>query len=242
VTVHRELLLETDAPILDAAPLADGRLLVLGAGDAALYHRGRRAGGVAIPHATPWPRDLRGRIEILQDGFRAWLPGVVCRGRIDSELAVECKDADEDWPVGVAGARLVPGRNYFQHAALVPFFSVARLSAALVAAGLDGRAKLYTPALAPGGDIDGMGSELAAVEAACAPGGIVLATGDTDATSVRPFEVSAGRAVAAGDAVGFPGPLAALWPATGGAATAISRHPGTGRYAAFRLTVTCSTQ
>jgi hypothetical protein len=246
VALQRELLIETPQPMLDAAPSSTREsLLVLGAGEIVLYRRrdGRLEPwrGYSVPHTRPWPRDLRGRLIVESDAFRAFLPGIVCFGKLDPEIAVDCKEADQDWPLGVDGVRLALGRNYFEHSALAPFFSLAPLASGLIASGTDGSAKLYDRALAPAGSVEGLGSELVPIDAGCAAGAIILASVADDephSATVRPFEIVGARAAAAGDGITFPGTLEALWPAPGGA-VAISHDPGTRRYAAFRLTVTC---
>jgi hypothetical protein len=53
---------------------------------------------LAISHARPWPRDLRGRIIAAQDHlFDVYLPGVFCRSTTTLPLAVSCRESDDPW-------------------------------------------------------------------------------------------------------------------------------------------------
>jgi hypothetical protein len=83
------------------------------------------------------------------------------------------------------------------------------------------------------GAADGFGDAFAAC------GGVVAAgTAGRDAEdSVAVFETGNGRRLVS-EAVQFPGPVTALWPAPGGAFVA-ARNLATGRYAAYSLTIDC---
>ncbi len=55
---------------------------------------------LAISHARPWPRDLRGRIVAAQDHlFDVYLPGVFCRSTTTLPLALSCRESDDPWPL-----------------------------------------------------------------------------------------------------------------------------------------------
>jgi hypothetical protein len=63
---------------------------------------------------------------------------------------------------------------------------------------------------------------------------------DTASDSVRAYDVVDGTPRLAGE-VAFSGPVTELWPAgEPGVAFAISRDLKSGRYAAFRLAITCA--
>jgi len=142
---------QTD-PILDVAVLdesgAPNRIAVLSPSGVTLYsgHAGawQAEGSAEIPHAQPWPRDLRGRIILAKDRqFDVFLPGVVCRGR--PPLNLTCLRSDDAWPLTVpafnsgaapgspgadsvpaistippVGAFFAPARNFFTGALTSP--------------------------------------------------------------------------------------------------------------------------
>ena len=142
---------QTD-PILDVAVLdesgAPNRIAVLSPSGVTLYsgHAGawQAEGSAEIPHAQPWPRDLRGRIILAKDRqFAVFLPGVVCRGM--PPLNLTCLRSDDAWPLTVpafnsgaapgspgadsvpaistippVGAFFAPARNFFTGALTSP--------------------------------------------------------------------------------------------------------------------------
>ena len=111
-------------------------------------------------------------------------------------------------------------------------------------AGTDTRTHLYNTTLENAGGWTGWGSDIAGVESECGERSQVLVTasGDGAATdSVAAYEIVGGSPQPVGEAVSFPGPVTALWPATErGVAFAVSRDLKSGRYAAFRLAITCT--
>ena len=154
---------QTD-PILDVAVLdesgAPNRIAVLSPSGVTLYsgHAGawQAEGSAEIPHAQPWPRDLRGRIILEKDRqFDVFLPGVVCRGM--APLNLTCLRSDDAWPLTVpafnsgaapgspgadsvaaippVGAFFAPARNFFTGALTSPigkFTNVSKFYSAAV--------------------------------------------------------------------------------------------------------------
>jgi hypothetical protein len=99
---------------------------------------------------------------------------------------------------------------------------------------VDGREVHFVPGRnSVEGAADGFGESFAVCGGVLAAGG-----GGRDAEdSVAIFTTgSGGRAIS--EAVQFPGPVTALWPAPGGAVV-VARHLVTGRYAAYNLTIDC---
>jgi hypothetical protein len=158
VRLERELLLEHDAPILDAALVAAGTpaarqwLLVLRP-DAVLLLEKTDAGWAerrrtAVEAAQPMPRDARGRLLLEGEAFWAYLPGMVCGGAVMDarvpRLTLECAALDEPWPIHAGGevrgyAYFSRGRNFFDGRVEAaggaihswpPFFSAAPLEMA----------------------------------------------------------------------------------------------------------------
>ena len=66
---------------------------------------------LAITHARPWPRDLRGRVmhaaakDHLLD---VYLPGVFCRSTAGLPLTLNCRESDDPWPLVATAAVSFP--------------------------------------------------------------------------------------------------------------------------------------
>ena len=112
--------------ILDIAALEENsgpaQMAVLDAENVAIY---RLQGGkwqmqeaLAITHARPWPRDLRGRLVPAKDHvLDVYLPGVFCRSTTGSSLALTCHESDDPWPL-VVGSLIGGGANFPSFAAV----------------------------------------------------------------------------------------------------------------------------
>ncbi len=262
--VEKKLLLETDQQILDLAPMAR-ELLVLDSEDISVYENA--AGGwqrklaVRLPATRPMPRDLRGRLMVQGDAYQAYLPGLTCHGNAAGGLGISCRD-ESLWPVGAGPgmlgfAQFAPSRNFFDGRIVAPngsqkslpaFFSAASIETRgdkmWAFAGTDTRTHLYNAALEGAGGWTGWGSDIAGIESECGERSQVLVTvsgDDAAADSIAAFEIAGGSPQPVGEAVSFPGPVTALWPAAErGVAFAVSRDLKSGRYAAFRLAITCA--
>jgi hypothetical protein len=101
-----------EEPILDVLILEENatptHIAVLGPEDVSLYRlqggKWQREQALAVAHARPWPRDLRGRL-IPGKGqlLDAYLPGVICHSTDGMPLALNCQESDDPWPL-VAGS------------------------------------------------------------------------------------------------------------------------------------------
>jgi len=101
-----------EEPILDVLILEENttptHIAVLDAEDVSLYRlqggKWQREQALAVAHARPWPRDLRGRL-IPGKGqlLDAYLPGVICHSTDGMPLALNCQESDDPWPL-VAGS------------------------------------------------------------------------------------------------------------------------------------------
>jgi hypothetical protein len=254
ITIEKKLLFEQDELILDFSPGGAAAMVVLDAAGVSL-HEGAQT--PRVPIARAWPRDLRGRLVVQGGTYQAYLPGAKCNGVIVSGLSVTCSDGIL-WPLAFGvQATFVPTRNFFDGRVLMAngsqknlpaFFSAAtfedRGRSEWLFAGTDGRTYLYDAALQPAGSWTGWGSDVAGIESECGARSHVLATrtGDSAVTdSVEAYEIADRSPQPVGDAVTFPGPVTALWPAPDrGVAFAVSRDLKSGRYAAFRLAITCT--
>jgi len=247
MALERQLLWEQEEPVLDLAPVESG-LLLLGAESIALLRRQNERwqlhSSAPIRPAGPWPRDLRGRLQAQRDSFRAYLPGTVCTGVIQPALAIECSAGNLAWPLELPETGLADGRNFFSGKQAPPFFSVARAGGFWIFAGLEGDTQLRTESLQPAGKIENWGSDIAGLATDCGGGPYVLATAPGDfgeSDSIQAFAIGSGRAVPVTAALAFSGPVTALWPTREKtSAMAVARHSKTGRYAAFRLSLSCS--
>jgi hypothetical protein len=239
---------EQRQPILDLVR-RDDALAVLDPGSISIYGwsgnwQHRRS--VPLAHLRPWPRDLRGRLIVEGSSLRAYLPGVVCKADID-QPGVDCKDADEAWPLDLPDAKLAGGRNYFQAAGLPPFYSVARAASPAdprwLVAGLDGKAYLYNPVHEVLAILDGWGSEVVALRTECSDDTqvlVVLAGDNGQGDSIQVFKIADRRAVPSSPPAQLPGKITALWPAPGGAATMLVCHNSqANRYEAYQVSVSC---
>lgn len=267
VILRKTFLFAQEQPILDAT-LVDmsggSRLLLLDDSQVAVYRQ--QAGhwepeaALAIVHSRTLPRDPRGRLLLRRDHlFDVYLPGTFCRSSAAAPLTLACNDSDDPWPLTVEdnGVRafFASARNFFTGAlspgigkvsAVPSFYSAAALPRSnytlWLLAAVDGSVHL----------IDGItdqairglrwGSDLAAVHSGCGTGTQVLVSeaGDPERDSLRAFEVPDRDAVVASSAIEFDGHIVVLWPETSGSnAVAIVQREDTGRYEAYRVSISC---
>ncbi len=221
-----------------------------------------------ISHSRPWPRDPRGRLVLRRDKdhvFDAYLPGVYCRSSGGASLAMTCFESNDPWPIGTdlfsQSASFTSGRNYFS-GALSPgvgsqttapaFYSGAAIpgeqSTWWLLAAVDGKVHLLDGTTDQVVQALNWGSDIASLHSGCGSGWQVLATGagagrsDTVQAfeSPRPGGAWKGQPVAASAPLEVNGAVTALWSESGGTgAVAVVHNSETGRYEAFRLTLTC---
>jgi len=264
LAIEKKLMIEQDRQILDLATIGRG-LLVLDSEALTLYESATGEWqpklSVRIPVTRPWPRDLRGRLLVQGDTYQAYLPGLTCNGNAGGGMSITCRDALL-WPIG-AGSRMLgfaqftPARNYFDGRVIAPngstvsvppFFSAAEFQAgtapAWALAGVDGQTHLYNTTAKNSGAWSAIGNGIAGLESDCGGRSQVLASAAGDGTvtdSISAYDVIDGAPRPTGDAVAFLGPVTVLWPAAErGVAFAVSRDLRSGRYAAFRLAITCA--
>ena len=212
-----------------------------------------------ISHTHPWPRDLRGRLVLSKEHmFEVYLPSVFCQSTATAPLSLSCRESDDPWPLGTGNVSLSsffsPTRNFFT-GVLVPGISNQKVAPRFYAAAPMPREK-YTLWLFTGVDgqvhlLDGItdqvarlgwGSNIASVKTTCGAGWQMLAvrSGDFGSDSLRTFEFPDRDPVPVSQAVDFDGSISALWPEPGGStAIAVSQNSETGKYEAFRLSITC---
>jgi hypothetical protein len=261
VALEKKLLWEQDDPILDVVFTSDTLLVLSPQRISVMTKRDGQwvtAGTADLP-VRSWPRDMRGRLRLTGSAYQALLPGIICKGAAQP-LTADCQPATDAWLLE-SGSRdmLLAGftanRNYFDgrittqagvRKQLAPFFSAASAneqgSQIWLLAMVDGSTRIFDGNFDPVGAIPGWGSDIVGVGARCGGGAQVLATrpGDAgEADTIQAFAI-VNRAPAPLTApLGFSGPVTALWPSGGTSAIAVARDIGTGKYAAFLVTVAC---
>jgi hypothetical protein len=240
ILIHRAPLWSQSGRILDVAVI-DGNpthMAVLDADRVAIYRlqgtRWQPEQFLAIGHARPWPRDLRGRLVLRKDHlFDVYLPGVFCSSTGNAPLALSCSESDDPWTLGTEPARLsaffTPVRNYFTGAltgvgkqtAVPAFYSAAALPrekyTLWLFAAVDGQLHLLDGVTDQAANI-AWGSDLASVRNACGSGWDVLATGagNGESDTIQAFDFADREPVAVSQPVEFNGPITALWTETNG--------------------------
>lgn len=266
LTIHKNVVWQQEPPILDF--VIDGpNLYVLEPEHIVVYAnengQWRSKQTLSIVHEQIWPRDLRGRLQMITAAsagtqMTAYLPGTLCSGTIAPPV-LQCHPSDDPWQVdlGLLTAFFSPTRNFFTGVlagqksgeSVPPFFSSAVLvsgdSRQWVFAGTDGRARFYRNALsAPVATFSDWGSSLASIQSTCSSGPQVLVSSANDMTrpdTVQVVEVANREAVPLSATVDLSGPIKALWPAEGGQAVhAAIESLSTGKYEAVVLTVSCN--
>ena len=108
MALRRTLLWTQDDPILDVAVLEEGatptRIVVLDPAKISLYRwqgsQWQTEQVMEIPHAHPWPRDMRGRLIAVKDHLMdVYLPGVSCHSAGGNLLSLNCRDSEDPWPL-----------------------------------------------------------------------------------------------------------------------------------------------
>ena len=254
-TLRRQLLFSQDSPMVDVVLIDDARRAeALGTHE--IYHfefsdaQWLPRGTESLSARGKYARELRGFLSYGLDSRSVRFPGEVCSASTSEGSAWKCRSDSGPWDV-----RTVT-RNTRLEKELPSWFSAAELRPAgktqTVFTGRDGLARLYEEGPEPVATFPDWGSEIAAIENSCGSGWQLLVTGKSDWTkndAIRAIEIRQRRAEPVSAPVEVPGPVVALhspsmWPAQDSAANAsalaIVRNLQTGRYEAYRLTLSCS--
>jgi hypothetical protein len=266
LVIHKILLWTDEHRILDVGLLngSPQHMIVLEPENVVLskFQDGRWQQEQSLPvsHSRPWPRDLRGRLALPKDNlFDAYLPGMFCRSTTTAPLAINCFESDDPWPLRTdqpsLGAFFAPTRNFFT-GALSPgiekqttvkaFYSAAVLPRdryrLWIFSTVDGQVHLLDGVTDQTAAKLNWGSDIASVRSGCGVGWQVLAIGNSDGgvETVRAFEIADREPVAVSQPAEFNGGITALWADSDGTgAIAVSQNSETGRYEAYRLSITC---
>jgi hypothetical protein len=241
-------LLSQRTAILDVQPVGD-RLLVLDATGLTLHERAdsgwRPARAAAVSRSQPWPRDLRGRLQVDGERVEVFLPGLICTATLAlQDLA--CRNARGPWPLGIANTGLDPLRNVFATPEGLTFLSAAYLPEAsgefwLVATG-KGILTLLDPTRTPTGTM-GAGDDIAAILDPCRSNPYALIRqappgGNDDRLAL--FSVP-GRLLSAAAPLTLPGRVTALWADRSSMrATVVVHSATTGQYEASDIHIACT--
>jgi hypothetical protein len=261
ITLRKIPVWQQETPILDFFQ-DNQNLLVLEPGQLSLYAGDsgqlRLRQTLAITHQHPWPRDLRGRLEVHSGHIEAFLPGTRCSGAI-SPPVLDCRASDDPWPIdsGLV-AFFSPRRNFFSGllsggsggASVTSFFSGAAWQNGdqrmWVFTGTDGRARLFQNDLgSAAATYNGWGSTLAALHSTCGSGWQLLVSSPSDTVrsdSVQAVEIAGREALPVSAPVEFSGTVEALWTAGNynQIVNGVVQSQATGKYEAFTLTAICN--
>jgi hypothetical protein len=260
LTIRKIPVWQQDAPILDFYQ-DNQNLVVLEPSQLSLYSldsgQWRPRQTLGIPHQSPWPRDMRGRLEVRGGEINVFLPGARCSGKL-SPPALDCRASDDPWPIGEGlVAFFSPRRNFFNGllagssagASVAPFFAGATWQSGdqrvWLFTGTDGHTRLFQHDLtSPVATFNGWGSTLAPVHSICGSGWQVLTSSPADTTrpdSVQAVEISGREALPVSAPVDLSGTVEALWTAGNyGQVVNGVLHSQSGKYEAFTLTVICN--
>jgi hypothetical protein len=261
LTVRKGLVWQQDTTVLDF--FTDGQnLFVLEQAQLSIYGndggKWREKQTLAIAHDRPWPRDLRGRLQVKGLQITVFLPGVQCSGTSTPPL-LQCRAGDDPWQLdqGFLNAFYSPTRNFFtgvlagQSAgeSVPAFFSGAGMqnggSRQWVFAGTDGRARIFLNDISTAAiTVNDWGSNLTGVQSGCGTGWQILASAPGDLNredSIQAFEIEGRLVAAVSTGVDFDGPVLALWPGENAqAAHAVVQSATTGKFEAWSVTVACN--
>jgi hypothetical protein len=260
LTLRKISVWQQETPILDFYQDSQN-LLVLEPSQVALYSmdsgQWRPRQTLGIPHQTPWPRDLRGKLEVRGGEINVFLPGARCSGKT-SPPSLDCRASDDPWPISDGLVAFFSPRRNFSNglqagpsagASVAPFVSGAPWQSGdqhvWLFTGTDGHTRLFQNDLGtPTATFNGWGSTLAPVHSVCGSGWQVLTSSPADSTradSVQAVEISAREALPVSAPVDLSGTVEALWTAGNyGQLVNGVLHLQAGKYEAFTLTVICN--
>jgi hypothetical protein len=252
--LHKDLLFAQDSPILDVILRRDGRhASALGPQEIASYELQSDGwiltGAGRLPVRRSPDREPRGFLYFGIDSAAAYLPGEVCTVSMLDAKGWSCEKYVGPMPVRSVSEDATAGKK------LGSWISAAQFgpeqARRIIVTGKDGSARLYEEGPDPVALFPGWGSEIATVHTGCGGGWQLLVTGRRDwtqADTIQAVEIRERRAQPVTSPVEVAGAIIALHtPATRSAdeasasasAVAVVRNLQTGRYEAYRLSITC---
>jgi hypothetical protein len=254
LVVHKEFLFSQDAPMMDVFLAGDDRHAhTLGPHEINSYElQGDRWVLTETERLFANPssvRELRGFLYFDNDTEVAYFSREPCRISQMGGKVGNCEKYRETMPVRSVGAGVLAGKK------MGAWFSVAQLGPAeatrLVVTGQDGLARLYEEGSDPVSVFPGWGSEIASIHSGCGHGWQLLVTGTGDWThtdTIQAMEIQERQALPVSSPIQLEGAVIAMHsPAArtldetsaNAKAVAIVRNLQTGRYEAYRISITC---
>jgi len=254
LVVHKEFLFSQDAPMMDVLLAGDDRHAhTLGPHEINSYElQGDRWVLTETERLFANPssiRELRGFLYLDNDTEVAYLSREPCRISPIGGKVGNCEKYRETMPIRSVRAGVLAGKK------MGPWFSMAQLGPAeatrLVVTGQDGLARLYEEGSDPVSVFPGWGSEIASIHSGCGHGWQLLVTGTGDWThtdTIQAMEILERQALPVSSPIQLEGAVIAMHsPAArtlneasaNAEAVAIVRNLQTGRYEAYRISITC---
>ena len=254
MTLHKEFLFAQESPIADVAFASGGKYAIaLGRQEIYSYdlkgEQWQSGGFQRLPTHSTLSRELRGAYYFGVDTNAAYLPGEFCGISVLEHKGWSCEPFRDHMPVRAVDPEGLVGKK-------VPWISAARLEAdggmRVILTGKDGLARLYEGGSEPVTTIPDWGGEIASVKSGCGFGWQILATGKNDWTApdtIQAFEIKDHAPRLVSQTLDFSGPVIALhnpssWNSVDRVdaqdAVAIVHNLQTGRYEAYRLTISCA--
>ena len=118
IAITKKLLWTEQKPILDVLLVdSDSQMLVLSTDQVSSYRligdRWTSSATASLVLPRPMPRDPRGRLEAIAEGFEVFLPVATCTGAWNLELKLTCAGGIANWP-GTTRTRWVADRNVLE--------------------------------------------------------------------------------------------------------------------------------
>ena len=254
LVLHKEFLFSRDAPMVDVVLGGDDRhAQVLGLQEISSYElQGDRwlpTGAERLPVRRSSIREPRGFLTFGVDTEAAYLPGELCRVSLQDAKGWSCEKNGEPMPVRSVSPLAVT------HKKMGLWFSMTQFGPAeatrIVITGQDGLARLYEESADPVSVFSGWGSEIASIRTGCGHGWQLLVTGKGDwthADTIQAVEIHERQAQPVSSPIELAGSVIALHSSAArttddasanAGAIAIARNLQTGRYEAYRLSITC---
>jgi hypothetical protein len=254
LALHKEFLFVQDSPIVDVVLDRDGKgAFALGLQGIASYKRQDElwvpTGTERLPVRRLSVREPRGFLYFGVDTEAAYLPGELCRISLQDARGWTCEKNADPLPVRSVSPFVVTKKK------MGPWFSMAQFGPTeanrIVVTGRDGLARLYEEGADPVSVFSGWGSEIASVRSGCGHGWQLLVTGKEDwtrADTIQAMEIQERQALPVSSPIELGGSVIALHSSAtrtmeeasaSAIAVAIIRNLQTGRYEAYRLSITC---
>ena len=232
------LLWQQPEPILDLALNGD-RMLVLSPAQIQVFQRSnatwQAAESAQLDTFAP-SRDPRGKLRISQDSLTAFLSGGTCTGQWEPSLQVTCADSTEEFQSDGERLHFFSGENTFETTAGENIFSIARAGEFRLIASIDG--VIHASRGQQAFTIPDWGSDIASLPERCGGNPVFLASSPTATDSLTAFELTGPNPRRISDPLLVPGPVTALWPASGGV-LAVVHEVAKERYAAYLVSLDC---